>query len=567
MNKYEHKRKEKVDEIIATVKLLSIFFCSIIVIIFFNVFPIVELLGFKSSTASNLSIVTLSIICIVVLVLSYQVWIFSTKKDVASSKTKARGILEIIAFILFFSFLIIISGAHESQYKFIYLFIIITSTIQFGMKSGLVVSSVSSAIVLIMDLILQPFDSVNRYFETDIILSGIFILTAWLLGYYVKIEEDYREKLVGIANIDELTGLYNHRYFQEALNNQLETCKELNTPCSLLFVDIDYFKYYNDLNGHLAGDDVLKKIGAILKDNLRREDIVARYGGEEFAVILPGVGERQAVEVGERIRNSIEQASFEGEENQPNGKLTVSVGISCYPEKSKTKMELISSADDALYRAKFFSKNRVETYYSVLEELKTDIEKEHIDLISSIKTLISVINAKDHYTYAHTERVVGYCQQLAKELKLSEEDSKILKYGAYLHDIGKIEVSKEILNKRSPLTEEEWDILKKHPANGVNIIKTVDSLKKVIPLILYHHEKYDGSGYPEQLKGNRIPYLARVLTLADSFDAMTSNRPYKAAKTFGEAILELRNCKYSHFDPDIVDAFIKMLKREKLVFK
>lgn len=567
MNKYEHKRKEKVDEIIATVKLLSIFFCSIIVIIFFNVFPIVELLGFKSSTASNLSIVTLSIICIVVLVLSYQVWIFSTKKDVASSKTKARGILEIIAFILFFSFLIIISGAHESQYKFIYLFIIITSTIQFGMKSGLVVSSVSSAIVLIMDLILQPFDSVNRYFETDIILSGIFILTAWLLGYYVKIEEDYREKLVGIANIDELTGLYNHRYFQEALNNQLETCKELNTPCSLLFVDIDYFKYYNDLNGHLAGDDVLKKIGAILKDNLRREDIVARYGGEEFAVILPGVGERQAVEVGERIRNSIEQASFEGEENQPNGKLTVSVGISCYPEKSKTKMELISSADDALYRAKFFSKNRVETYYSVLEELKTDIEKEHIDLISSIKTLISVINAKDHYTYAHTERVVGYCQQLAKELKLSEEDSKILKYGAYLHDIGKIEVSKEILNKRSPLTEEEWDILKKHPANGVNIIKTVDSLKKVIPLILYHHEKYDGSGYPEQLKGNRIPYLARVLTLADSFDAMTSNRPYKAAKTFEEAILELRNCKYSHFDPDIVDAFIKMLKREKLVFK
>jgi len=313
------------------------------------------------------------------------------------------------------------------------------------------------------------------------------------------------------------------------------------------------------LYGHQAGDRILKEIAFILKTNIRESDILARYGGEEFAIIMPKTDEKQALEIAERLRNIIDKYRFQGEENLPNSNLTISIGVSCYPDKAKSLNDLINSTDDALYRAKFFNKNRVETYRSVLEELKEEVDDKHFDLIASIKTLISVINAKDRYTYAHTERVVMLCELVAKELNFSEQDSKTLKYGAYLHDIGKIHISEEILNKKMPLSEEEWNILKQHPQNGVNIIKPIESLSNVIPLILHHHERYDGLGYPSQLKGEEIPYLARVLTVVDSFDAMTSDRPYRRGKSFDEAIEEIKLCSGTQFDPQIASSFIRIL--------
>ncbi|MDZ7542899.1 HD domain-containing protein, partial [Clostridium perfringens] len=185
----------------------------------------------------------------------------------------------------------------------------------------------------------------------------------------------------------------------------------------------------------------------------------------------------------------------------------------------------------ALYRAKFFNKNRVETYTSILDELKNDIDEKDIELVTSIKTLISVINAKDKFTYGHSERVVLYSRLLAEKLNLNKIDKDTLIYGAYMHDIGKINISQEILMKKMPLTSEEWEIIKQHSENGDEIIRPVKSLEKMIPIILHHHEKYNGMGYPRGLKGEEIPYLARVLTVVDSFDAMTSNRPYNKRKT------------------------------------
>ncbi|MDD4781279.1 MAG: HD-GYP domain-containing protein, partial [Tissierellia bacterium] len=315
--------------------------------------------------------------------------------------------------------------------------------------------------------------------------------------------------------------------------------------------------------GHTAGDVVLRMIGDIFKKSVRENDIVARYGGEEFAIILPNTSEEEAVVLGDRIRDTIENTYFEGEENQPNGKITISAGVSCYPDKAKNKKELINMADDALYRAKFFNKNRVESYYSVLEELKSDIDERHIDLISSIKTLISVINAKDRYTYAHTDRVVIYCELMANYLGLSEKDKKKLRYGAYLHDIGKIQISKDILIKKAKLTEEEWEILKAHPQNGIDIVKPVEALIDVLPLIHHHHERHDGTGYPDKLKGEDIPYLVRILSVADSFDAMTSNRPYHDRKSYDEAIQELKLCSSTQFHPETVIEFINMLEENK----
>jgi len=148
---------------------------------------------------------------------------------------------------------------------------------------------------------------------------------------------------------------------------------------------------------------------------------------------------------------------------------------------------------------------------------------------------------------------------LSEKLALSEDDKKTLIYGAYMHDIGKINISEQVLNKKMPLNNEEWEILKQHSSNGVEIIKPVDSLLHISPLILHHHERYDGKGYPDNLKGENIPYLARALTVVDSFDAMTSNRPYNNRRTHEEAIEELRRCKRTQFDPEIVEAFIEVL--------
>lgn len=391
------------------------------------------------------------------------------------------------------------------------------------------------------------------------ILAGIFILTAWPLGFYVKIESEHIKKLENIANVDGLTELYNHRYFHEILRKSISDVNKNGGFVSLIFIDIDYFKHYNDLYGHQKGDYVLKKVGEVIKGCIRTNDIVARYGGEEFAVILPNTNEATAVLIAEKIRNNIEETYFEGEENQPNGKITSSIGVSIYPEKSNSDIELIKNADDALYRAKFFKKNRVETYTSILDDIKENIDEKDLELVTSIKTLISVINAKDRYTYGHVERVVIYSRIIAEGLGLDIEDKNNLVYGAYLHDIGKINISKEILNKKGKLTDEEWNELKQHPENGVEIIKPVKSLEKVIPLILHHHERYDGKGYPYNLKGEEIPYLSRILTIADSFDAMTSSRPYNIRKSYDEALEELKRCKGLQFDPELVDKFIEIL--------
>ncbi|PAB58230.1 bifunctional diguanylate cyclase/phosphohydrolase [Anaeromicrobium sediminis] len=549
--KTTREREIRIHEIVSIVKVLTILQAAIILFVGleFNV-------GIGVVRSSQYNILLLMLITMGVLVVAYKFFI-------NRNKGKLFHIIETLFLVIFFTTLINITGGYLSLYKPVFIFLIIVSSIQHGKKFGLNVASICSIIILGMDLIQAGYSGINSYFESDLILSGIFILTAWLLGHYIELENEYRDNIMELAVKDELTDLYNHRYFQEYLHKEIKKAEEEKNVVSLLLLDIDYFKNYNDCYGHTEGDKVLTEIGHILKKEVGDNGMVARYGGEEFTVVLPGKTLNEAVAIGENLRFAVEKNHFDGEEALPYEKLTISVGVSSYPEKSIGKDELINSADDALYRAKFFHKNRVESYVSILEELKKEIEDKHIDLISSIKTLISVINAKDRYTYAHTERVVMYCDMLGKRLGLSEDDAKKLKYAAYLHDIGKINVSKAVLNKKTKLTDEEWSSMKMHPNYGVDIIKPVESLKDIIPLILHHHERYDGRGYPSSLKGKNIPYLSRILTVVDSFDAMTSNRPYKMAKTFDEAIEELLKYKESQFDPHITDEFIEIIK-EKL---
>jgi len=561
MGNLKDDKQKKIAEIVSIVKLASLLFCGMVFLRYF----------FYGSSMIAVIINTdysfISFFILIFLLLSiYFIWSFSTIKKINYKYINIIQLLENFLFILFFIVVIFYSGKNTSDYKFIFLFIIITSTLQQGMKQGMIVACVSSFFILTLDIIMAPNVQINQYFENDIILAGVFILTAWPLGFYVKLENEHIRKLECLANEDGLTGLYNHRFFYDALGEIMKISEKENSTVSMMLLDIDYFKIYNDQNGHQMGDEVLRTIGFILKNSFRKGDVVARYGGEEFVIILPNTSEAEAIRLAEELRIKIERTYFSGEENQPNGKVTVSIGISIYPDKAKNAIELFKSADDALYRAKFFDKNRVESYTSILDELKIDTEDEHIDIITSIKTLISVINAKDKYTYGHVERVVIYSRLLADKLELNEKNKKELIYGAYMHDIGKINIPKEILNKNMPLTPEEWEIMKQHSVNGVEIIKSVESLKEIAPLILHHHERYDGKGYPDNLKGNDIPYLVRMLTVVDCFDAMTSSRPYNKRKTYQEAIDEIRRCSGTQFDKDIADSFIEVIMESKNEF-
>ena len=553
MENVKNNKKKQINDIVSIVKLASLL---LIGIIFCKEFVSNDSLVVVA-TKSYYILVSL-FVPLLMLILIFIGWSFSTINNVESISSK----IETMLFIILFSVVIFICGENESQYKFLFLFIIITTTIQSGMKQGLIVSCISSLIILSMDIFVDPNAVVNNYFQNDLILAGIFILTAWPLGFYVRIEGEHIKKLEELVNIDGLTELYNHRYFCDTLMEKVKSGERNNKPVSMIFLDIDYFKQYNDTHGHQQGDYVLKKIGETIKSSIRSEDIAARYGGEEFAILLPDTSEEQALSIAEKLREKIECKYFEGEETQPGNKITASIGVSVYPDKAKNDVELIKSADDALYRAKFFNKNRVEAYTSILDEIKKNIDEKDIELVASIKTLISVINAKDKYTYGHVERVVSYCRIIADKLKLNKKSREILIYGAYMHDIGKINISKEILLKKMKLTSEEWEELKQHPVNGVEIIQSVESLQDISPLILYHHERYDGNGYPSGLKGEAIPYLARVLTVVDSFDAMTSNRPYNNRKTCEEGLIEIERCAGTQFDPEIAKAFIEAIKSD-----
>lgn len=559
MNKINKDKRKQINDMVSIVKLASLMFTAIIFFQYiFNDNEFLNNLVYQQIMFMALGIVMLLLLGI------YLVWSFSLNDRINKSKYRKIIFIENLFFIAIFFLAITLSGAYASEYKYIFLFIITSSTIQLGLKDGITVAFISSVLILGIDIFCFPnAGAVNKYFQNDLILSGIFLLTAWPLGFYVKIEDEHINKLEELVNKDGLTGVYNHRYFHDALKEKIILSEKDKEHTSMIFVDIDYFKHYNDLYGHQKGDEVLRSIGDILKNNIREGDIAARYGGEEFAVILPNTKEEEALSLADKLRSTIEKTKFYGEENQPRGVLTASMGVSVYPDKAKSDVELIKSADDALYRAKFFNKNRVETYTSILDELKNDIDEKDIELVTSIKTLISVINAKDRYTYGHSERVVLYSRLLAEKLKLNKVDTDTLIYGAYMHDIGKINIAQDVLIKKMPLTTEEWELLKQHPESGAEIIKPVKSLEKMVPIILHHHEKYNGTGYPDGLKGEEIPYLSRVLTVVDSFDAMTSNRPYNQRKTYDEAIIELRKFSGSQFDPVIADKFIEVIKENK----
>jgi diguanylate cyclase (GGDEF)-like protein len=542
-------KKEQIRMMFFTLKMLSLFFSMI---------PIFQ----YCATEFNVSLVdynvyTFGILAIMCMLMIFLIFIFSK-----NANNKALQILEMLVFIAVFIIVLCISGGSESSNKFMFLFIIISYTVEYGMKTGLAIASISTGVIVLADIIYAIDSAVSLTLENDLALIAMFYFVAWTLGYYVKLEKLHIQNLINYANMDGLTGAYNHRYFYENIEALFEKSKNNNSQLSLLMIDIDYFKKYNDMYGHSQGDELLKEITTIIRNNLKESDILCRYGGDEFCVILPDTNKEEASCIANDLREAVYNYDCFGQEYMNNGRMTLSIGVSTNNNETESYKNLIDNADMALYRAKFLRRNKVEVYSSVFDQVReTDnADANLLEDIKPLKTLITVINSRDTYTYKHVERVYNYCSIMADYLKLSVEDKRSLLYAAYLHDLGKINISKEILISSKKLTQEEWEELKKHPQDSADIIKQIKGFETVVPIVLQHHEKYDGSGYPNGLKGEQISYLARILTVVDSFDAMTNQRTYQKMKTFEEAFEEIERCKGTHFDPRIADQFIGAIK-------
>jgi diguanylate cyclase (GGDEF)-like protein/putative nucleotidyltransferase with HDIG domain len=362
------------------------------------------------------------------------------------------------------------------------------------------------------------------------------------------------------ANVDELTGLFNHRHFHERLFEEVSRSSRYGDIFSLLMIDLDSFKSYNDIHGHLHGDRILKKAGEVIRNNIRTIDVPARYGGDEFSAILPKSSIDSALRIANRLRNAMET-----EFNSEGATITCSIGVAVWPTDGLMKEKLIHAADLALYQAKKMGRNKVCTASKLATLKVTDksFDQESNNLVlDTIYALAATVDAKDHYTYGHSNKVSRYACEIATELGYSEERMQVIKIAGLLHDIGKISVSDDILGKKDALDDSDWQPIHSHPEMGVSILRHVDSIKECLPGVLCHHERYDGTGYPQGLKGENIPLDARILAVADSYDAMTSARLYHDSQhTPGWAIEELIRCCGTQFDPKIVNLFIKILAK------
>lgn len=442
----------------------------------------------------------------------------------------------------------------ESFFKLLLLMPVVANALYYGAKRGYVWAFFSTLGIIIIDIVQKA-----EHIDVDILVLSTIWLFAWLLGKMSETEMEVREELQRQASVDGLTGVFNHRSFHDFLEEYFLKAKIANSSLTLIMIDVDFFKYYNDAYGHQRGDVVLKELAGIIEEGVQDQGICARYGGDEFVILLPGSDSSVGFEVGERIRQRVESTPFEGDSILPKGHFSISVGIASFPDHADSKEKLLQKADEALYKAKHTNTNKVELYYSVFDEIEHFIQDKEKDLLNSMRTLLMVVNAKDKYTYGHSERVMHYAIQVGRKLAMWEWEIQNLMIGALLHDIGKIEIGREILNKPGKLTSEEWDAIRQHPVWGADIIRPMSSLSGAVDIVMYHHENYDGTGYPSGIKGDDIPLGARILRLADSFDAMTSVRPYKKVFTMSEAAADLIKNKGILYDPEVVDAFLEYI--------
>jgi diguanylate cyclase (GGDEF)-like protein len=402
-----------------------------------------------------------------------------------------------------------------------------------------------------VDYIAKPFDPSELKARIESVLRSIIL----------------EEKIMLLANTDELTGLDNRRHLFDILEREMFSARIKGRSLCMLMLDIDHFKNVNDTYGHLVGDIILRQMGKILKENIYPLDVAGRYGGEEFVILMPETSYSTALKAAERLLKIIDESYWD-----IGGKrisITVSIGIASI--ESSDSHELIRRADEALYKAKENGRNCIvswedanvvgitntqnEEYYELQTKVSSLAKQMCSQVLEVVSAFMETINAKDPYTAHHGKNSQVYALAIANKMGASRDLRGKLEIAALLHDIGKIGVPDWILMKTGSLSDSDRRIIEQHPMTSAKIIEPIGLFNQELPIIRQHHERFDGSGYPDQLKAKEIVIGARILAVADVFDAMTSNRPYRIAKTCEEALQEITDCSGFQFDPEVVEVF------------
>jgi diguanylate cyclase (GGDEF)-like protein len=392
---------------------------------------------------------------------------------------------------------------------------------------------------------------------------------------------EHFEEVAEAARRDPLTGLYNVRVLQRRLSEEVERADRTGANLSLLMVDVDYLKHINDTYGHLAGDQLLRELAALLLADLRAIDTVARYGGEEFAVLLPDTGSERAFVVAERLRERIAEMHHDGMSES----ITASIGVATYPDDALTSNELLQKADQALYTSKDRGRNLCTRYDDIdvtafqpqrkdaplhdpttIETIRTALKGlesgrdllRHLDVIAS---LTAVMHAKDSAAVDQMRDISTIAQLFLAGLPIGERQRWTIHIACLLRDVGKLAIEDEILGKRDFLTREEYEVVRRHPVISAQIVQPLKGLEGIVPLVRHHHERWDGKGYPDGLEGEEIPYGARVVGLVDAFYAMIRKRPYgQREHGLRYACEEIRRYAGSQFDPELAHRFLTVIE-------
>ena len=386
------------------------------------------------------------------------------------------------------------------------------------------------------------------------------------------------DKMAQISRTDQLTGLANRKHFEEVLAAFYVQARRYNRPLSMMAMDIDFFKAVNDTAGHRTGDAVLKVLAGCIEKACRKADLPARLGGDEFALLMPETTGDDAGRLAERIRKEISVNSFSANNLQLS--ITLSIGV-CDLNSGEIASadEMLALADRAVYAAKEKGRDSVVRARDLLSPQGREDEAQNGKIsvlckklagldsrfkglfILALEEIMTVLSERDPYMTDHARKVQRYSALIANEMGLPDRLVKRLEISAILHDIGMIGLPDSVLLCPGQLSEQQLGVMRRHPLLSVQFMEAMEFLEQEIPAVRYHHERFDGKGYPEGLAGGAIPLTARIITVADTFDAMTSPRTFRAAKTVSGALSELRQGAGTQFDPMVVEAFLAVADR------